>query len=261
LDAVYAGREVADPVLRIFQRSVHSRRIPIEYARDLLAGMEMDVRARRYESMDDLIDYCYHVAGCVGLMMCHVMGMKDEAALPNAAHLGIAMQLTNICRDVEEDWERDRLYLPNDLLTRLGAPDLAARLDEPFPEEAREPVARAIGEVLDEADRYYRSGDAGLPALAWRCTVAIRTARVVYSSIGSRIREQKCDPLAGRAWVSSADKMLMAVGSVAASLADLPGRALATRVDAVAPPTRIARFPEDILPLTVAAPVVRGVGG
>lgn len=258
VDAVYAGREVTDPVLTIFQRTVNARRIPIEYPHDLLDGMQMDAEERRYASMDDLLDYCYHVAGCVGLMMCHVMGVNDEAALRNAAHLGIAMQLTNICRDVEEDWERDRLYLPDDLLTRCGAPALADRLGGPFPEEAREPVARAIGTVLDEAERFYRSGDAGLPALAWRCTLAIRTARVVYSSIGDRIREQKCDPLAGRAWVSSADKMWMAAGSVAHCLTDLPSRAATGKGRSVAPPTRVARFPEDILPLTVATTEGRG---
>lgn len=259
VDAVYAGRDLSDPVLRIFQRSVHARRIPIEYPRDLLDGMEMDARGRRYESIDDLLEYCYHVAGCVGLMMCHVMGMKDEAALPNAAHLGIAMQLTNICRDVEEDWERGRLYLPNDLLTRCGAPDLANRLDGSFPEDARQPVARTIGAVLDEAELYYQSGDAGLPALEWRCTLAIRTARVVYSSIGDRIRQQGCDPLAGRAWVSSADKLLLATGAVARCMTDLPGRIFSTDGSALAPPTRIARFPADILPLPTTAPDGRGV--
>lgn len=260
LDAVYAGREVSDPVLVIFQRSVQGRRIPIEYARDLLDGMEMDVDGRRYETMDDLLDYCYHVAGCVGLMMCHVMGMNDDRALPNAAHLGIAMQLTNICRDVEEDWERGRLYLPDDLLTRFGAPGLADRLGGPFPEEARGPTAQAIATVLDEAERFYRSGDSGLPALSWRCTLAIRTARVVYSSIGDRIREQECDPLAGRAWVSSSDKMWMAAGSVARCLTDLPARALPSG-GAVRPPSTIARFPDDVLPIDTTAPEARGVRG
>lgn len=251
LDQVYSPTSVEDPVLAIFQRTIRARRVPRKYAQDLLTGMQMDVEGRRYETMDQLLEYCYCVAGCVGLMMCHVMGLKREEAVRNAAHLGIAMQLTNICRDVQEDWGMERLYIPDELLMQSGAPALADRLAQPFPEEARAPVATATRQLLSEADRYYASGDGGLDALPWRCSLAIRTARVVYSSIGRRIGDQSYDPLAGRAYVSGGGKLMLMLGSVARSLADLPAH-LAQDGDTVIP-AGVVTFPDDILPIEPSA--------
>ncbi|MDH3208434.1 MAG: phytoene/squalene synthase family protein [Gemmatimonadota bacterium] len=247
VDQVYSSTLVQDPVLAIFQRTIRARRVPKRYAQDLLTGMRMDVEGRRYETMDQLLEYCYCVAGCVGLMMCHVMGLKREAAVRNAAHLGIAMQLTNICRDIQEDWDMERLYVPDELLTQSGAPNLAERLGEPFPEEARTAVASATDRLLIEADSYYASGDQGFDALPWRCSLAIRTARVVYSSIGTRIREQGCDPLAGRAYVSGGGKLMLMLGSVASSLARFPAHL--TQHGDPAVPVRVVSFPDDVLPI------------
>ena len=157
---VYDGAALDDPVLALFQATARERGVPRRYAEDLLRGMEMDVRGQRYETMDQLLAYCYHVAGCVGLMMCHVMGIRDDRSLVRAAHLGIAMQITNICRDVLEDWERDRLYIPDDLLRACQGGGLAEHLGGPFPPDAIPPVSAAIERLLDEADRYYASGDA-----------------------------------------------------------------------------------------------------
>ena len=122
-----AATPIADPVLARFAAICESRRIPRHYPAELIAGMEMDAVGARYERLEDLLRYAYRVAGVVGLMMCHVMSLRGERALVHAAHLGIAMQLTNICRDVAEDWRRGRLYLPAELLARHGAKDLAAQ--------------------------------------------------------------------------------------------------------------------------------------
>lgn len=249
LEEVYAGREPDDPALRMFQLAVQERGIPRRYPEDLLLGMEMDVLEARFDSTEPLLHYCYCVAGSVGLMMCHIMGVKDEAATRNAAHLGMAMQLTNICRDVEEDWERNRLYIPESVLARCGAPGLAAQLGGPFPEEAKPAVALAISHLLDEADRYYLSGDAGLPALSWRCSLAIRTARRVYSSIGERVRRAGCDPLAGRAFVPLTGKLALAAGAAAASGVDLPLRLARLEIGGASAPAKLVSFPEDVLPV------------
>ncbi|UCG75391.1 MAG: phytoene/squalene synthase family protein [Gemmatimonadota bacterium] len=249
LDEMYAGREVGEPVLRQFQRTVWERGIPRRYADDLLAGMAMDVAGQRYETLEPLLQYCYCVAGSVGLMMCHVMGVRDEGAMRNAAHLGMAMQLTNICRDVKEDWERGRLYIPDAVLASFGIPRLAGRLGEPFPPSARLPVARAIGCLLDEADRYYASGDEGLAALSWRSALAIRTARTVYASIGDRIRQVRCDPLAGRAFVPLSRKLVLLLSAAAAAGADIPLRLLRLQVGGACAPARLVRYPEDVLPV------------
>ena len=246
LDSVYSGASLSDPVLQIFQRAVRGRRIPREYAEDLLTGMQMDVEGRDYPDLPSLLEYCYYVAGCVGLMMCHVMGLRDDRALVNASHLGIGMQITNICRDVEEDWGRDRLYLPAELLASHGAPDLAGRLGGPFPEEARKPSAGAIRELLRVADEYYRSGDRGIPALGWHESLAIRTARSVYSAIGGKIANQGFDPVAGRAFVSRGEKLRLAAVAMGAGISDGVGR-MVSRAAATRPPGIVLRFPEGVL--------------
>jgi phytoene synthase len=207
LDGIYAGLPMDDPFLSLFQTVAHARGIPRGYLDELLAGMEMDVANVAYERWDTLLRYCYRVAGTVGLMMCHVMGVRGSEALTHAAHLGIAMQLTNIARDVREDWERGRLYLPDELLARSGFPALRRALGQPFPASAVPAVAKATATLLDRADAYYRSGDAGLAYLSPRCAFAVGTARRVYARIGDRVRAQGCDPLAGRAVVSRRGKL------------------------------------------------------
>jgi phytoene synthase len=250
LDEVYGDRALTDPVLSAFQWVVHQCAIPRAYADELLAGMEMDVEGFRYDSMVPLELYCYRVAGTVGLMMCHVMGIRDERATRNAAHLGMAMQITNICRDVAEDWSRERLYLPESLLAECGIDALSSSLGGPFPEAARPAVSRAIGRLLHEADRYYASGDAGLGALSWRCALAIRTARRVYAEIGTRIRRADCDPLAGRAIVPIREKLGLTLGALMQSLGDLPRQVIGSRRGTrVGPPQHVVTFPEDILPV------------
>ncbi|CAN5918205.1 hypothetical protein BH11MYX3_BH11MYX3_21970 [soil metagenome] len=140
-------------------------------------------------------------------MMSHVFGVADEAALEHAAHLGIAMQLTNICRDVAEDWERGRLYCPEELLATHGASGLAGDLGGPLPVSAYPPIARTVADLLALADRYYASGDRGLRALPWRASLAVSAARRIYAGIGRRIADTGHDITAGRAVVSRAAKL------------------------------------------------------
>lgn len=226
LERIYRGPEPVDSLEASLRGVVSRRSIPRRYPAELLAGMAMDVADTRYSSFEELVLYCYRVAGVVGLMMGHVMGVADPAALRNAAHLGMAMQLTNIARDVHEDWQRGRLYLPDSLLARNGASGLAAELGGAFPETARVPVAATLRELLERADGLYRSGDDGLRALAPRSALAVRAARLVYSAIGEQVRRQGCDPLAGRAHVSGWGKLGWVGRAVALTLAELPRRVL-----------------------------------
>jgi phytoene synthase len=219
LDRVYgkASRGVGDPSLEAFAQVVRECGIPRRYVEDLLAGMQMDVEGASYATLSDLALYAYRVAGVVGLMMCHVMGVRDPRALEHAAHLGIGMQLTNIARDVQEDWQRGRLYLPDALLAKYGAGELRSQLlaAEPamvlgphsFPAEHAGAAANATSELLDCASAYYASGDAGMAELSLRCGLAVRTARLVYAAIGDRVRRQACNPLAGRAVVPASEKL------------------------------------------------------
>jgi phytoene desaturase len=224
LDDAYAGT-ATDPVLAVFGEVARARAIPRRYPEELLAGMAMDAAGTRYATLDDLLRYCWRVAGVVGLMMSHVFGVSDDGALPRAAHLGIAMQLTNICRDVAEDWERGRLYLPDELLAARGAGGLARELGASLPAAAHPAIAAAVADLLALADRYYRSGDRGVSALPWRAALAVRAARGVYSAIGGRIARAGHDVLAGRAVVPAHTRLARVAGAVGRLALSAPLRA------------------------------------
>jgi 15-cis-phytoene synthase len=247
LDDIYARRPQSDLVLAAFQQVVHARGLPRAYPAELIAGLAMDITKDRYATLDELLLYSYRVAGTVGLMMCHVLGVSDETALRRAAHLGIAMQLTNICRDVREDWERGRLYLPLDLLSKAGAPGLDVHLGGDLPVVARAPIATVVRQLLTEADRFYQSADQGIAALSPRCALAVRTARLVYAAIGGRIAARGYDALSGRAFVPLGRKLGLLARAVAVTAMESLRRGRrsfrATRI------TRELRYPDDVLPL------------
>lgn len=217
---VYAGRLVMTTAGDALRRAVAACGIPREYPLELLAGFEMDVRGTQYTTAEELLLYCHRVAGVVGFMMCHALGVTDDAGLAHAGHLGIAMQLTNIARDVAEDWSRGRLYLPTEWLPRLPPPG------ELLSDAACVPAVRRC---LELADRYYRSGEAGLRFLSPRSRLAIRTAAQVYRAIGGEVEARGYAPSAGRAVVSTRRKLGLLARSVLHSLPDLftrPGRLL-----------------------------------
>jgi len=209
LEAIYAGVPQSDPLLARFQSVVREYAVPRVYLDELLLGMQMDTQHVRYRTLADLLLYAYRVAGVVGLMMCHVMGVRDTRALRHAAHLGLAMQLSNIARDVQEDWQRGRLYIPESLLEACGVSGLDPSRGEPLPRSAAAGIAQATESMLKHADEFYRSGDSGVPYLSFRCGIAIRAARLVYGEISTRVREQGCDPFAPRAVVSRGRKLAL----------------------------------------------------
>jgi phytoene synthase len=216
---VYAGRPATTEAAGALRRAVQGCRIPIEYPLELLAGLEMDVRNARYETADELLLYCHRVAGVVGLMMCHALGLTDDAGLPHAAHLGIAMQLTNIARDVAEDARLGRLYLPIGWLPRRPAPGAPLSDDELSP---------AVRRCLRLADRYYRSGEQGLRYLTPWCRLAVRTAARVYRAVGHEVEARGCRPSAGRAVVPAWRKLALLARTAVGSLPQLAaGRAAA----------------------------------
>ena len=219
LGELYTGETPHDPVLRAFGGVLHEAAIPWAYPASLLDGMAMDVGGHAYHRLEDLLVYAYRVASTVGLMMCHVMGVSHPTALRPAAHLGLAMQLTNVCRDVAEDWQRGRLYLPDELLARHGAGGLAAELGNPLPDAAAGACARAVAELLAIADGYYRSSDAGLAHLSWRCALGVNAARRIYSAIGGQIVRQRCDVRAPRAVVPKATRLWLCACAAGATVA------------------------------------------
>jgi len=151
--------------------------LPIELPLDLLSGMRMDVEGFRPQTFDDLVKYCYHVAGVVGLMMCHIMDVRSEKAHMHAIAFGNALQMTNIIRDVKEDWNMGRIYIPLEWITEIGID--ADRFQEHLPQ-----WPLLIAKLSEAADKRYQFGREGLHFLPWRCRLACRIAGTVYQRIG-----------------------------------------------------------------------------
>ncbi len=170
-----------DPIFSALQKVISKNNIPKAYPLALLDGFEMDVHRRSYQTIDDTLNYCYHVAGVVGVMMSIIMGAKDDATLDRACDLGLAFQLTNIARDVIEDAQNGRVYLPTAWLRSAG---LNADPNLLLQESHREQLVIIVDRLLKEAEKYYDSSLSGLPKLGFRSAWAIATARIVYRKIG-----------------------------------------------------------------------------
>lgn len=217
--SAFSSEAQQEPVFVALQYVVHRYAIPSHYALELIEGMSMDVRGTRYRSLQELLLYCYRVAGTVGLMMSHVMGLRSENALKYAADLGIAMQLTNIARDIIEDAGMGRIYLPLDWLdeARISSDEIAAP-------ENRETLALLTRRLLREAEGYYRSGDAGLWYLSFRSACAVSAAREVYSGIGDLLVIRGARAWDRRTYLGTPRKVLMIARGLGRLLRSLPAR-------------------------------------
>lgn len=207
--AALAGEPTQDPDFAAFQRVALLRGIPERYAIELLDGFAMDVSARRYETLEDTLDYCWHVAGVVGVMMALVMGVApgEMATLRRAQDLGLAFQLTNIARDVIEDAQNGRIYLPAQWLAEAGVPE--AEIAAP---RHRAAVYCVTKRLLDAAEPYYASALVGLPALPFRSAWAIAAARSVYRQIGVIVAARGARAWDVRASASGPMKAWLALG-------------------------------------------------
>jgi phytoene synthase len=209
-----SGRAEPRPLVAEFRAVALRRELPLEAAEELIAGVRGDLEAVRVADDAELVRYCYRVASTVGLMMCAVLGVRRREALPHAVDLGIAMQLTNICRDVAEDAARGRVYLPAERLRRAGV-DPESLLHGQAP-AAR--VSKVVASMLELADSYYRSADGGMRDIPWRFRPAILVASRTYRAIGVRLRRASSDALAGRTVVPWPEKLAWGVRAVGASL-------------------------------------------
>lgn len=204
LDAVYAGRAGDDAIDRAFAAVVERHAIARALPEALLAGMEMDARGTQYDDAPALLLYCFRVASTVGLMMTRVMGAAADVAYLRAADLGVAMQLTNIARDVGEDARRGRVYLPQDLCNQVGL-DARTLGDAKV---AGEPARRAVRHLLDRAQMHYKAADRGIPLLPRDCRFAIASSRYIYAGIGDAIAANDYDSIASRAYIGIGGKLL-----------------------------------------------------
>jgi phytoene synthase len=180
-EAALAGDWVGDPAFDALRIVAAETKMPARFARDLVAGFALDAREWRPRSEDDLYGYCYHVAGAVGCMMAVAMGVPpdDEATLDRACDLGIAFQLANIARDIEEDDRVGRCYLPEAWLVEMDIPP-GQHMKPPF----RQRLAVLAQRLATRAAAFEASARAGTPALPFRSAWAVLAAAGIYGAIG-----------------------------------------------------------------------------
>jgi phytoene synthase len=204
-----------DPVIRDGLTLMRECGIGEALVLELISGALSDLDEVRMRDEAELLRYCYRVAGTVGLMMCRVLDVDDARAFPHAVDLGIAMQLTNICRDVAADAAMGRRYLPATLIGDLQAVDL---VDPAF--DQRDAIRKGILSLLTLADEYYRSGEAGLSYLPLQARGGILVASRVYHGIGEELRARRGDCWSRRAEVSSLRKALLSTVALAGTAHD-----------------------------------------
>ncbi len=196
------GEPVDRLVFRGIARVVRQHDIPERHLWEFLAGMEADVQGRRYRTLEEVTGYCYQVAGVVGVMMGHIMGIKDPVTLRRAQDLGVAMQYTNISRDVMDDAPVGRVYFPLDWLDAAGLPP-----DQLADPARREDVVRLVVRLLDLAEPLYRNADTGLQALPFGHAWSILAARQIYADLSAVIRRRGTHAWDTRSAVSAPRKL------------------------------------------------------
>jgi phytoene synthase len=207
-----AGDEPAAIESRWLAEIARRHDLSIAAAKALLAGMASDLTPAAGYDETELMRYCFRVAGAVGVLMCPILGLADRRFLPHAAALGMGMQLTNIARDVAEDWRRGRCYLPvawtGGLRPGGGPPD---------PDR----VERGVRKLLAVADGFYAAGESGIDALDPGSRLAVRAASRIYAAIGTTIRQRRFRVLESRATVSALGKLRLFAAAVVAGM--MPG--------------------------------------
>jgi len=241
----YAGRPLPLPSDRALAAVIARYAIPRAVPEALLEGFAWDREGRRYETLSDLTAYAARVAGTVGAMMALLMEERRPQVLARACDLGVAMQFSNIARDVGEDARAGRLYLPLEWLRAAGIDPDEWLADPVF--DAR--LGRVVQRLLELADILYRRSEAGIARLPLSCRPGIGAARWIYAEIGHQVARQGFDSVSRRAVVSGRRKAVLlarSLGAIALPAAGLDAPCLAeTRflVDAVAAESRRIRRP------------------
>lgn len=213
LELAYAGRPRNAAPDRAFTSVVEMFDMPRALPEALLEGLAWDAEMRRYQTLSELTDYSARVASAVGVMMCVLMEVRDRHALARAADLGVAMQFTNIARDVGEDVLEDRLYLPLEWLEHAGI-DSQSFVENP---EATKAVRAMVKRLLIEAERLYIRSEAGIGALPLSVRPGIFAARFIYAAIGTRLRGMGHNSVGARAVTTRSQKAVLAGWSLARS--------------------------------------------
>lgn len=201
LISAYRGAEQKNSVLIAFADVLNRYKISLEHPLTLLDGVKMDLVKNRYENFDELYEYSYKVASVVGLMTSEIFGYSDQKAMNYAVDLGIAMQLTNILRDVGEDLSRNRIYLPKEDLERFGLKE-----KDLFKREVSPNFVECMKFQIERARTYYSSAGKGIPMLSKDSRLPVLLARENYSRILDKIEENEYHVFHQRAYLNSTEK-------------------------------------------------------
>lgn len=203
-EAALAGEPVGDPAFDALRLVAAETRMPARFARDVVAGFRLDAEDWRPRREADLYRYCYHVAGAVGCMMAVVMGVRpeDDATLDRACDLGLAFQLANIARDVEEDDRVGRCYLPVDWLVEMDIPP-GQHMKPPF----RDRLVVLARRLATRATLHEESARGGTPALSFRSAWAVLAAADIYGAIARQVAARGAHAWDHRARTSATEKL------------------------------------------------------
>lgn len=201
LTDIYEGKRSDDPILTAFSDTLKKYHIPIDLPYLLIEGVRTDLVKNRYKNFQEVYDYSYKVASVVGLMTSRVFGYSHEAALEYAIDLGIAMQLTNILRDVGEDLERNRIYLPQDEMKMFGVSE-----SDLFRGEITENFVNLMEYQIQRARNYYERADIGIQMLNKDSRLPVYLARYNYGRILDKIEENEYDVFTKRAYLNKFEK-------------------------------------------------------
>jgi phytoene synthase len=202
LDSALAGNAPQHPLWPAFSDAVARYRIPHEYFRAMIRGVSSDLEPRHMQTFQELYGYCYHVASVVGLTIIHIFGFDDPQALPLAERCGVAFQLTNILRDVREDAEHGRVYLPAEDLVRFGVK--TAELSG----SALSPALRSLLEFeADRARAYYREAQPLTKMVDRRSRASLKALIGIYARLLERISNSGYEVLGERVRVPAWEKI------------------------------------------------------
>jgi phytoene synthase len=201
--------ESEHPILKPYIAVAKHYNIPMEHGMELIKGVKMDTHKRRYDTFDELYLFAYRVAGVVGLMMTPLLGYNHENALHHAESLGIAMQLTNILRDVKEDKDMGRIYLPLEDIDRFNV-----NINDIFQERMTDEIRALMKFQVDRAHEYYNDAELGIKMLDRDAQFAIYSASKIYRGILKKIELRNYNPFLGRVFVPQHKKLSIVIGEV-----------------------------------------------
>lgn len=213
IDAAYHSQTLQDPLLIAFKQTVISYKIPKQYFDDLLSGMAMDLSKNRYKDFEELYLYCYRAAGVVGLIMLKILGSNDTRAQKHAVELGVAMQLTNILRDIKEDYILNRIYLPQDEMKKFNVSENHICL-----EKTDDHFKSLLKLQIERAEKLYQLSEQGITMITTRNgRLVVKLMKEMYASILTTIVKNNYDVFSQRAHINFFQKIIIYLKTILGS--------------------------------------------